>query len=148
LVIVKSVRVLLALVLLAFALFVSERRNFAIFVYALYIDESSEDSELVIGLRTLENNIPFIALRYCNRSFIHNEYERLRRNVLEYVSGHRYDRKMLEELDKNIDRALLRGDFLLSETTCMENLHASLAMAERNYWTSVLYTIHARLGKL
>ena len=117
-------------------------------IYYLYIDESSEDRELVLGLRTLENNIPFIALRYCKGSFVHNEYERLRGNVLEYVSGHRYDPKLLEALDQNIDRALLRGDFLLSETVCRENLQASGTTAERNYWTSVLYTIHARLGKL
>ena len=117
-------------------------------IYYLYIGGSSEDSELVIGLRTLENNIPFIALRYSNGSFIHNEYERLRRNVLEHVSNHRYDQKMLEALDQNIDRALLRGDFLLSETACRENLQMARTKTERNYWASVLYIIHARLGKL
>jgi len=117
-------------------------------VYYLYIGQSSEDSELVFGLRTLENSIPFIALYYLEGRFIHQEYERLRRNVLEYVSYHRYDTKLLDALDRNIERALLRGDFLLSEPVCRENLKASDTKFERNYWTSVLYIILARSGKL
>ena len=117
-------------------------------IYYLYIKQSSEDSELVLGLRTIENNIPLIVLRYLRGAFIHSEYERLRRIVLEYVSKHRYDPSLLDILDQNIDLALLRGDFLLSEPACRENLHASRTMQERNYWTSVLYVIHARLGRL
>jgi hypothetical protein len=55
---------------------------------------------------------------------------------------------MLEALDQNIDRVLLRGDFLLSEPACRENLQASRSVSQRNYWASVLYIIHARLDKL
>ena len=117
-------------------------------VYYLYMGESSEDSELVHGLRTLEYNIPIISLHYLSGAFIHFEYERLRKIVLEYVSGHRYDPEMLGALNKNIDKVLLRGDFLLSESACRENLQTSHTISERNYWTSVLYIIHARLGKL
>jgi superfamily II DNA/RNA helicase len=117
-------------------------------VYYLYMGESSEDSELVHGLRTLEYNIPIISLHYISGAFIHSEYERLRINVLEYVSEHRYDPEMLEALNKNIDKVLLRGDFLLSESACRENLQASHTLSERNYWTSALYMIYARLGKL
>ena len=117
-------------------------------VYYLYMGESSEDSELVYGLRTLEYNIPIISLHYLNGAFVHSEYERLRNNVLEYVSGHRYDPEMLGALNKNIDKVLLRGDFLLSESACRENLQASHTLSERNYWTSALYMIYARLGKL
>ena len=117
-------------------------------IYYLYIGDSREDSELVRGLSTFENNIPLIALYYKRGKFIHSEYERLRNNVLEYVSEHRYDPELLDTLDKNIDRALLRGDFLLPEQMCREHLLTSHTMSERNYWISVLYVIHARLDKL
>ena len=117
-------------------------------IYYLYIGESSEDSELVHGLGALENNVPIVTLRYICGTFIHSEYEKLRNKVLEYVSGRRQNTKLLEVMDRNIDRALLRGDFLLSEPACRENLIASHSVAQRNYWTSVLYVIQARLGKL
>jgi len=117
-------------------------------IYYLYISESSEDSELVHGLGTLENHIPIVTLRYIDGAFIHSEYEKLRNNVLEYVSGRRQNTKMLAVMDRNIDLALLRCDFLLSESACRENLLASHSVAQRNYWTSVLYVIHARMGKL
>jgi len=117
-------------------------------IYYLYIGESSEDSELVHGLGTFEKHIPVVTLRYIGGAFIHTEYEKLRNNVLEYVSERRQNARLLEAMDRNIDRALLRGDFLLSEPACRENLLASHTVEQRNYWTSVLYVIHARLGKL
>jgi len=117
-------------------------------IFYLYIGESSEDSELVFGLRVLENNIPMIALRFCKSVFFHPEYERLREKVYDYVIRRRHDPRLLDAIDNNIDRALLRGDFLLSEQACREYLHASQSIAERNYWVSVLYFILARLDKL
>ena len=117
-------------------------------IYYLYIGESSEDSELVHGLGTLENHIPIVTLRYVCGAFIHSEFEKLRNNVLEYVSGRRQNTMMLEVIDRNIDLALLRGDFLLSEPACRANLLTCHSVTQRNYWTSVLYIIHARLGKL
>jgi len=117
-------------------------------IYYLYIGQSSEDGELVRGLEILENSVHVIALKYFCGAFVNSEFEKLRNNVLEYVADHRYDPRLLDTLDKNIDRALLRGDFLLSEPVCMENLQASRSVAQRNYWASVLYIVHARLGKI
>ena len=117
-------------------------------IYYLYIGKSMEDSELVYGLRTLTNSIPLIGLRYIDGAFVHTEYEKLRSNVLEFVSEHRHDPKLPGALCRNIDRALLRGDFLFSESVCRENIQAARSMQERNYWTSVLYVILARLGRL
>ena len=117
-------------------------------IYYLYIGESNEESELVLGLRAMENSIPLITLRFHGGEFIHSEYEKLRNNVLEYVLERRNDAKLLGALDKNLDRALLCGDFLLSEKACRDNLHASRSVAERNYWASVLYAIYARQNKL
>lgn len=117
-------------------------------IYYLYIGESSEDSELVFGLRTFENNIPVIALRFLKQAFYHPEYERLRESVLDFVGNRRCDPKLLGAIDQNIDRALIRGDFLLSEQACRDHLNASRSNAERNYWVSVLYVILSRLDKL
>lgn len=117
-------------------------------IYYLYIGESNEDSELVFGLRTMENAVPVITLRCNDGTFIHSEYEKLRKTVLEHVSDRRNEPEMLSVLGKNIDRALVRGDFLLKEQTCRENICASGSTAERNYWVSVLYVVLARRGRL
>jgi len=113
-------------------------------IYYLYIRESSEDSELVFGLRSDELNIPIIAL-HCNRGvFYHPFYEKLRTSVLEFVKSRRYDPPLLDAISVNIDRALVRGDFMLTEKACREHLNDSISTAERNYWASVLYVILAR----
>jgi len=117
-------------------------------IYYLYVGESSEEREFVTGLNTSADNIPLIALRYLERVFIHPEYEKLRKNVLEYVFRRRSDHALLSALNQNLSRALLRGDFLLSESQCRENLQNTHSISGRNYWTSVLYVILSRLGKL
>ena len=117
-------------------------------IYYLYIDGSSEDRELVFGLNAIGSTVPLITLSYLGGAFIHTEYERLRENVLEHVFHRRRDPALLGALDKNLDLALLRGDFLLSETICRENFSKARSIRERNYWASVLYVILMRLGKL
>jgi len=117
-------------------------------IYFLYIGQSSEDKELVLGLRTLENDVPLIALGCREGAFVHPEYERLRGIVQEYVTSRTHDPKLIGALNQNIDKALLRGDFLLSEPQCKDNIRATRNIAEKNYWTSALYVILARLGKL
>jgi len=117
-------------------------------IYYLYIGESSEDSELVLGLRAMENHIPLITLRFFGGKATHSEYEKLRGRVLGYVSGHRDDPKLLGALSANLDLVLLRGDFLMHEQACREKLQAAGSIAERQYWTSALYVILARLNKL
>ena len=79
---------------------------------------------------------------------MHSEYERLRDAVLDYVSLRRRDPGLLHAIDKNLSHALLRGDFLMSETKCRENLEEASLISERNYWVSVLYIILARMGRL
>ena len=117
-------------------------------IFYLYVGESSEDSELVFGLNTVANAVPLITLRYLGGIFVHSEYERLREQVLEHVYNRRYDPKLLDALDQNLDRALLRGDFLLQESVCRDNFRTARYISERNYWASVLYIILARLGRL
>jgi len=117
-------------------------------IYYLYMDESSEDNELVHGLNVLKNDVPLIDLVYNERTFLHTEYEKLRESVLHFVSSRRHNTDLLDALSQNIDKVLLRGDFLLPETVCRENLHISRSIEERNYWVSALYVILARHGKL
>jgi len=89
-----------------------------------------------------------LALRFLKGAFFHPEYERLRESVFNFVLHRRHDPELLDAIDKNLDRALLRGDFLLAEQSCREHLQASHTVTVRNYWVSVLYAILARLGKL
>jgi len=117
-------------------------------IYCLYIGQSSEANEFLTGLSSFSNSVPVISLRYHNNAFIHTEYENLRTIVCKYVSSRRRDPEMLNALNRNIDLALLRGDFLLTESVCREKRKASLTIIQRNYWTSVLYILHARKGKL
>ena len=117
-------------------------------VYYQYIGDSNEDCELVRGLRSLEHYVPFISLRYHKSAFYLPEYEKLVQSIMEYVAIRRNDHELLRALNENVDRALLRGDFLLNEQVCRENLNNSRSITERNYWTSVLYVILARLDKL
>jgi len=117
-------------------------------VFYLYVGRSTEDRELALGLNAVGSTLPIITLRYMSGAFIHTEYERLRKNVLEYVFQRRHDPELLNALDQNLDLALIRGDFLLPETICRENIQKGDSIAERNYWTSVLYAALARLGKL
>lgn len=117
-------------------------------IYYLYIGESNEDGELVLGLRTLTNAVPTITLRYRGGLFVHTEYKRLRDAVLGFVSARRDEPVLVEAMRGNLDKALLRGDFLVHEQTCRDNIQASRSVAERNYWVSVLYLILARQGRL
>jgi superfamily II DNA or RNA helicase len=117
-------------------------------IYYLYIGESNEDSDLVYGLRTMESSVPMIALHYREGAFIHPLYEKLREKALDHVSRRGHGCGLLDAIDKNLNKALLRGDFLASEQACRENLASSHAIAERNYWASALYLILARLGRL
>ena len=117
-------------------------------IYYLFIGESNEDRELVFGLRTMEYAVPMITLRYRNGAFFHSEYVKLRNTALNYVSSKRNEPGLLYVLSENIDMALVRGDFLFQEQVCRENIRLSHNIAERNYWTSVLYVILARSGKL
>ena len=85
-----------------------------------------------------DNRIPVITLRYRDGAFIHTEYERLRDSIMEYVNSRRNDPILLTAINRYLGRELLRGDFLLSESICRENLQATRAISQRNYWTSVL----------
>jgi superfamily II DNA/RNA helicase len=117
-------------------------------IFYLYVDESMEDSELVYGLGTFGYHVPVITLNYNKGLFVHSEYEKLRESVLAYVAQRKNDQELLGALSRNIDRALLRGDFLLSEQMCRESMQSSRSVARRNYWVSVLYIIRARQKKL
>jgi len=117
-------------------------------IYFLYIGESSEDRELMFGLKALEINLPVIALYYYKDKMVNAEYEKLREQVLQYVSSNRNNPELLRVLNKNLDLVLLRGDFLMQEPVCREKLSAVNTVIERNYWASALYVILARLGKL
>jgi len=117
-------------------------------IFYLYVGESSEDMEIVLGLNTMQGAVPIITLRHMDGQFIHTEYEKLREHVLEFVYNRKYDPNLANALDQNLDRALLRGDFLLSESICRENIQSSSYITERNYWASVLYIILARSGRL
>jgi len=117
-------------------------------IYFLHIAESSEDIELALGLSSLESSVPLVALHYKEQAFVHSEYERLREVVIDFVQERKRDKKLISVLNQNINLALLRGDFLVNETTCAENIKKSTSNTERNYWISVLYVIYARLGKL
>ena len=117
-------------------------------IYYLYIGESSEDGDPTYGFDASEGGAPLITLRYKNGAFIHSEYEKLRANVLEYARKQKNDADLLNAINRNLNRALLRGDFLVSESQCMDNIKNGRNIVERNYWTSVLYAILARQGKL
>ena len=117
-------------------------------IYFLHIAQSNEDTELSLGVNALGNSVPYVALKYDDMKFFHSEYERLRKDVVRYVTQRRQDAQLIGALNQNIDFALLRGDFLVRKDTCMENIRSSKTTAERNYWVSVLYVIHARLGRL
>ena len=117
-------------------------------IYYLYIGDSNEDSELVYGLRTLSNAVPIITLRYLSGAFVHTQYEKLRGVVLDFVLQRKDDPRLLEVFNANLDRALLRGDFLMQEAACKECMQKSQSVTERNYWVCVLYAIHARTGRL
>jgi superfamily II DNA or RNA helicase len=117
-------------------------------IYYLYVEQSNEDREFVFGLGTMANNIPMVALHYNKKTFTHLAYEAYRDEVLEFVSKRRTDPDLLYAINYNIDHALIRGDFLFSESICTDNISASRSVSERNYWVSVLYIILARKGKL
>ena len=117
-------------------------------IYYLYIGESSEDHELMLGLKPLGHSVPLIALRYHEGDFVHTDYEALRVKTLEFVSCRRHDPGLMDAMNRYIDRALLRGDFLYSEQACRDFISESRNTAERNYWTTVLYIILARMKKL
>ena len=117
-------------------------------IYFLYIGDSSEEHELMLGLKPLGRSVPFITLRYQGNAYRHTEYEKLRSRVLEFISSHRNDPGLIAAMDKHIDRALLRGDFLFSEQSCRDFIRESRKTTERNYWVTVLYIILARLDKL
>jgi superfamily II DNA or RNA helicase len=117
-------------------------------IYYLYIEQSSEDKEFVYGLNNMESIVPLVALRYKESTFFHSAYESLRKKVLEFVLERRHDLDLLHIIDQNINYALLRGDFLFSESVCRDNIKSSQSGLERNYWVSVLYVILARKEKL
>ena len=117
-------------------------------IYYMYIKQSSEDYELARGISEFEYNIPIIKLDYLSDTFISSEYEKLREKVIDYTINLRSDSALIDAIDRNLDIALLRGDFLLQETVCTERIQSSTTTNERNYWVCVLYIIFARLGKL
>ena len=117
-------------------------------IFYLYIGESTEDGDPSFGLNAAAGDFPIITLRYKNGAFIHTEYEKLRERVLEYVSGRKNNPELLRAINQNLDQALLCGDFLISEPDCMENIRNARSVQERNYWTSALYIILERKGKL
>ena len=117
-------------------------------VYYLYISKSSEDNELARGLKIYESNIPVITLQYQADEFVNKEYERLRKIVIEYVISQRDDSELIDAIDRNLRKALIRGDFLISEYNCRERIKLSRSISESNYWKSVLYIILVRLGEI
>ena len=117
-------------------------------IYYLYVGESSEDGDPSFGLKSETGSFPLITLRYLSGAFIHTEYEKLRERVLEYVSARKNDPGLLNAIDRNLDQALLSGDFLLSESDCADNIKNARSVQERNYWASALYIILERAGKL
>jgi hypothetical protein len=76
------------------------------------------------------------------------EYERLREAVYSFFISRRNNPVMYSAIDRYICIALLRGDFLLKESACIEKINTSDYLHEKNYWISDQYIIHARLGKL
>ena len=117
-------------------------------IYYLCIGESSEDSELLIGLNAPGDQLPVLALEYQKGVFHHPEYQRLRETVLQHVAARKNNPALLAALDGYLSRALIRGDFLLPEPVCREHLKAARSGAQRNYWTAVLYAALAARGRL
>ena len=117
-------------------------------VYYLYMGDSHEDRELVVGLEALCDDVPMVSLSYRGEMFRNSEYEKLRERVLTEAAARGAGRETLNALYHNMERVLPRGDFLLPEQACREKLRACLPTKERNYWTSVLYAILARVGNL
>ena len=117
-------------------------------IYYLYIRDTMEDGEFINGLDALVEEVPLLMLDYDDptETFFHEEFEDLRNQVLTYVQSRRDDEQMLQAISRNLDLALLRGDFLLPEAVCRKHIRTSAK--DRNYWVSVLYAVLARSGKL
>ena len=120
-------------------------------IYYLYIDAAREEEELVLGLDELKDTAlndaaPSISLQFKMGAFYNEDYETLRARVHVFLQNRNTDKSLREAINRNLDLALARGDFLLPESVCRERHR--LASADRNYWASVIYAVLARTGKL
>lgn len=115
-------------------------------IYYLYIDAAREEEELILGLDTLKDAASAISLHYRNGALVNEDYETLRDRVNVFLQKNNTDEPLRKAINRNLDLALARGDFLLPEQVCRER-HRSSAEG-RNYWASVLYAVLARSGKL
>ena len=117
-------------------------------IYFLFIKESSEDRELLAKLTAPEDNVPLIEFSYFGGIFASGETEELRINVLSFVKNRRNSPQLLNALDQYMDRAFIRGDYLLAEPVCRENIKNSQSSCAGNYWKAVLYLVLAKEGRL
>ena len=111
-------------------------------IYFLSVVQSNEDMELSFGLNTLGNAVPIIECFYKNGTInVLGKYQNLQKKVLDSFDIKESSSDMLRLLKKNINTALVRGDFLLSEDICREHINTSKSKNEKNYWITVLHMV-------
>ena len=107
-------------------------------VYYLHVKDSAEYDRLIP--EEICGDIPIYDLHYNSETgiFTYPDYDRLTFDLMKEISCNGAAPEVLNELDRNLKRGLIRGDWQTSEEICIENIKAAENRAERNYWISLL----------
>lgn len=113
----------------------AQGKRFAV-LYYLYVHESNEDSNYLIGDN---GGAPVFFLNYLDRddTFLFPEYEKAAVKAADFlVHGMRLSRKdpRMRELLRCLDLGITRPDWLLPAADLEEYLQRSESIHERNYW--------------
>ena len=104
-------------------------------IYYLYIPEAAEPPEILpggTGIAARDLCYDMLA-----NSFEHPGYDEFASKVLEKLAMSGASEPMLQNAKNQLDKGSVRGDFILSEKTCLKNA-LEAQNREKDYWIAML----------
>lgn len=117
-------------------------------VYYLYVSSAFEEQGLLSemsGSRTSgQMNVVNLSYDEKSRDFVNTAYQGLVRSVVYDMTKKGYRDELAGEFLRNTELGLLSGDWLISESECLEKIKSASSKSERNYYVAMLLLVRKR----
>ncbi|MCL1981843.1 MAG: DEAD/DEAH box helicase [Clostridiales bacterium] len=117
-------------------------------VYYLFVRSASEDrgllSEMAGSSTSGQMNVVNLSYDEKSREFVNAAYQELVRSVVYDMTKKGCRDELTSEFLRNAELGLLSGDWLISESECLEKLKSAPSKSERNYYVAMLLLVRKR----
>lgn len=115
--------------------------------YYLYIVDSSEEEVFMPAEESGEMNVRELEYDLDKNAFYAPLFEKIKQEAIKIASKNKnINPEMLIELEKNFEIGIVRNDWYITESQCLQNVDNAATKEEKNYWISMMYLIKAKLS--